>query len=76
LQINYLTTIGKANAVLIFNTNNVFGNNQVFGYRYSASKNVDGLHRREAITPMASRFYFIGIYLSMGTDRRKEIIDN
>jgi outer membrane cobalamin receptor len=75
-QVNYLTMIGKANAVLIFNTNNVFGNTQVFGYRYSAFKDVDGLYRKEAITPMATRYYFIGIYLSMGTDRRKEIIDN
>ncbi|MCW3116178.1 MAG: TonB-dependent receptor [Chitinophagaceae bacterium] len=75
-QINYLTTIGKANAVLIFNTNNVFGNNQVFGYHFSASKDVNGLYRNEAIIPMARRFYFIGIYLSIGTDRRKEIIDN
>jgi len=75
-QVNYLTMIGKVNTVLIFNTNNVFGNTQVFGYRYSALKDVTGLYRREAITPMATRYYFIGIYLSMGTDRRKEIIDN
>jgi hypothetical protein len=75
-QVNYLTKIGKVNTVLIFNTNNVFGNTQVFGYRYSAIKEINGAYSREAITPMATRYFFIGIYLSMGTDRRKEIIDN
>ena len=76
LQINYLTTIGKANAVLIFNTNNVLGSNQVYGYHFAANKDVNGLYRSEAIVPMARRFYFIGIYLSIGNDRRKEVIDN
>lgn len=76
LQINYLTTIGKANAVLIFNTNNVFGNSQVYGYHFAANKDVNGQYRSVAIMPMARRFYFIGIYLSMGNDRRKEVIDN
>ncbi len=76
LQVNYLTIIGKANAVLIFNTNNVFGNNQVYGYHFATDKDVNGQYRSETITPMARRFYFIGIYLSMGSDRRKEVIDN
>lgn len=76
LQVNYLTTLGRANAVFIFNTNNVFGNNQVYGYHYSVNKDGNGLHRSEAIMPMARRFHFIGIYLSMGNDRRKEVIDN
>ncbi|MGZ8557987.1 MAG: TonB-dependent receptor plug domain-containing protein, partial [Chitinophagaceae bacterium] len=76
LQVNYLTTIGKANAVLIFNTNNVLGSDQVYSYRFAANKNIAGSYNGEAVTPMARRFYFIGIYLSMGSDRRKEIIDN
>jgi vitamin B12 transporter len=76
LQVNYLTTLGKANAVLIFNTNNVFGNNQVYGYHFSTGKDANGVHQSQAIVPMARRFYFMGIYISMGTGRRKEVIDN
>jgi vitamin B12 transporter len=76
LQINYLTIIGKANAVFIFNTNNLFGSKQVFGYNFSATKDLTGLYRSEAIVPPANRFYFIGMYLSIGNDRRKEVIDN
>jgi hypothetical protein len=76
LQVNYLTTIVKANAVFIFNTNNVMGNKQVYGYHFSNNKAINGQYNSEAIMPMARRFYFIGIYLSMGNDRRKEVIDN
>jgi outer membrane cobalamin receptor len=75
-QINYLTNIGKANTVFIFNTNNLFGTNQVFTYRFSTTRNTEGVYSRAAVTPMAKRFFFIGIYLSMGTDKRKEVIDN
>ncbi|MGN6420916.1 MAG: TonB-dependent receptor [Pseudobacter sp.] len=75
-QVNYLCEIGKANTVFIFNLNNVIGNNQVFGYHYASKPNNAGLYRGEAITPMAKRFVFIGAYLTIGNDRRREIIDN
>lgn len=75
-QINYLTNIGKTNAVFIFNTNNLFGSNQVFTYRYAGTKNAEGVYPRSAVTPMAKRFFFMGLYLSIGSDRRKEVIDN
>lgn len=75
-QVNVLTKIGKANAALILNINNVFGNEQVFGYRFATNKNNNDEYNGEAVTPMAKRFYFIGAYISIGNDRRKEIIDN
>lgn len=75
-QVNYLCEIGKANAVFIFNLNNVIGNDQVFGYHYASKPDNAGLYRGEAITPMAKRFVFIGAYLTIGNDRRREIIDN
>ena len=74
-QFNYLTQIGKAYTVLIFNMSNVLGNRQVYTYRFSATKNENGSFRSEAITPMAKRFFFIGAYVSIGNDRRKQVID-
>jgi vitamin B12 transporter len=74
-QFNYLTTIRKSYAVLIFNMSNVLGNSQVYSYRFANSKDNEGNYRREAITPMAKRFFFIGLYLSIGTDRRKTVLD-
>lgn len=73
-QVNYLRTFNKTNAVFILNINNVLGTKQVFGYRFSAER-INGAYRSDAITPMAKRFIFIGMYLSIGADRRKNILD-
>jgi vitamin B12 transporter len=75
LQANYLRTFGNINAVLIANISNVLGSKQVFDYRYASIKNADGEYTRDAVTPMARRFVFVGMYLSIGSDRRKEILD-
>jgi hypothetical protein len=74
-QVNYLTQVGKAYAVLIFNMSNVSGNRQVYNYRFATTKDNEGNYRSEAITPMAKRFFFVGAYVSIGVDRRKTVID-
>lgn len=68
---NYLTNIGKAYGVIVVSVTNVLNSNQVFGYNYSH----DGL-RKEAITPAAPRFIFVGLFLSWGVDRRQDAINN
>lgn len=70
-SLNYLKSMGKAYAVFVASVTNVFNSNQVFGYNYS----VNGL-RKEAITPAAPRFFFIGMFLSWGVDRRQDAINN
>lgn len=75
LQANYLKRFGKVNAVLIANVSNVLGSTQVFGYRYSGKINNRGEYAREEITPMAKRNIFLGMYLSIGADKRNSIID-
>ncbi len=71
LNCAYLRQIKKCFAVLAFAVTNVIGNDQVFGYRYSYD-----MQRSQAITPPAKRFFFIGLFLSFGQDRSKEVIDN
>ncbi|MBO9635054.1 MAG: TonB-dependent receptor [Chitinophagaceae bacterium] len=75
-QVNYLTKLGKANTVFIFNINNLIGNQQVYGYHFASNPDLQGIFKGEAITPMAKRSIFFGAYLTIGNDRRKEIIDN
>lgn len=74
-SVNYLPTIGKKDtknfAVWVLGINNVFGQNQVFTYNYSN----DG-SRKEAVTPQSKRFVFIGCFLSFGTDRTQDAINN
>jgi vitamin B12 transporter len=74
-SVNYLPTIGKKNtknfAVWVLGVNNVFGQKQVFTYNYSADGN-----RKEPVTPASKRFVFIGCFLSFGTDRTQDAINN
>jgi hypothetical protein len=74
-SVNYLPTIGKKDtknfAVWVLGVNNVFGQKQVFTYNYSN----DG-SRKEAVTPQSKRFVFIGCFLSFGTDRTQDAINN
>ncbi len=71
LSANYLTTIGKAFTVIVFSVTNALGSNQIYGYNYS----YNGLNKAE-INPPAKRFFFIGAFLSWGTDRRQDAINN
>ncbi len=68
---NYLTSLGKAYAVFVGSVTNVMNSKQVFGYNYSH----DG-SRKEAITPPAPQFFFLGVFLSWGVDRRQDAINN
>ncbi|MEZ4924695.1 MAG: TonB-dependent receptor [Saprospiraceae bacterium] len=71
LTLSHLTTIGKAFTVIVLNVSNILNQEQIFSYRYSP----DGT-MRTAITPAARQFFFVGAFLSWGTDRRQEVIDN
>jgi hypothetical protein len=68
---NYLTTVGKGFAVFVVSITNVLNSKQVFGYQYSH----DGTNK-VAIVPPARQFFFIGAFLSWGTDRRQDAINN
>jgi outer membrane receptor for ferrienterochelin and colicin len=74
-SVNYLPNIFKTGAnkftVFVFSVTNVLGNNQVFGYNYS----YNGLNK-QAVTPPAKRFYFIGCFLSFGVDRTEDVINS
>lgn len=74
-SVNYLPKIGNTKAknfiVWVFSVNNVIGNNQIFGYNYSANG-----ARKEAIVPTAKRFFFLGCFMSFGVDRTEDIINS
>lgn len=70
-SMNYLMSMGKAYAVWVASVTNLLNQNQVFGYNYSH----DG-SRKEGITTAAPRFYFVGLFLSWGVDRRQDAINN
>lgn len=71
----YVPSVGNTKAktfvVLFASVSNVLGYNAVYGYNFSYS----GLYK-QAITPPANRFYFIGCFLSWGVDRSQDAINN
>lgn len=74
-SVNYLPTIGRKNtknfAVWVLGINNVFGQTQVYTYNYSN----DG-KTKLPVGPTSKRFAFIGCFLSFGTDRTQDAINN
>ncbi|MBL0356165.1 MAG: TonB-dependent receptor [Chitinophagaceae bacterium] len=74
-SVNYLPNLGNQNAktfaVFVLGVTNVLGQNLVYNYNY----NHDG-SRKEAVTPPSRRFVFIGCFLSFGTDKTQEAINN
>ncbi len=74
-SVNYLPNLGKkdtrAFTVLVLSINNVLGTQNEFGYNFSSN----GLKSR-AIVPPTNTFVFIGAFISFGTDKTQEAINN
>ena len=71
LSFNYLKNIGKAFGVFVFSVNNILNSKQVFGYQFPQSGG-----EKVAIVPPARQFFFAGVFLSWGTDRTQDAINN
>ena len=74
-SLNYLPNLGKKDAraftVLVLSINNVLGTKNEFGYNFSSN----GM-KSKAIVPPINTFVFIGAFISFGTDRTQEAINN
>jgi vitamin B12 transporter len=74
-SMNYLPNLGKKDAktfmVIVASLTNVLNFDQVYGYNYS----YNGL-KKEAITPPAKQFIFLGVFFSWGVDRSQDAINN
>ncbi len=64
LSFSYLTSIKKSFTVLVFSVNNVPGVKNVFSYNYSS----DG-SKRIAVGPTSARFFFIGMFVNIGSQK-------
>jgi hypothetical protein len=69
-SMNYVRQVKSAYAVVVASVTNVLNSSQVYGYNYS----YNGL-RKEAITPPAKQFFFVGLFLSWGVDRTQDVIN-
>ena len=74
-SLNYLPNLGKKDAkaftILVLSVNNILGQKNIYGYRFSD----DGL-RSQPVLPSANTFVFIGCFINFGIDRTQDAINN
>ncbi len=62
--------------ILYFSVNNVLGFNNINGYQYADTPNVDGIFDRRTIRPPADTFFFVGFFWTISTDKKSNQLDN
>ncbi len=62
--------------ILYFSVSNVLGNDNVFGYNYANTPNVNGQFARQAVTQPADRFFFVGFFWTISDDKKTNQLDN
>lgn len=63
---SYLTNLLGQFTILYVSVSNLPGFEQSFGYRYSSQANEEGEFTRSRVEPPAKRFFFIGLFISIG----------
>jgi len=69
----YLLTAQK---ILYFSVSNLLGAQNVYGYDYANQKNANGVYDRQAVTPTADRFFFVGFFWTISQDKKSNQLDN
>lgn len=62
--------------ILYFSISNVLGTENVFGYQYANSPDLNGNFQRRAIGQPADRFFFIGFFWTISEDKKTNQLDN
>ena len=74
-SVNYLPFISSKGAnkftVFVFSVTNVLGAKNIYTYNYS----YDGKNK-VAVTPPATRFFYLGCFLSFGIDRTENVVND
>lgn len=69
----YLMTQQK---ILYFSISNIAGTDNVFGYQYANTPDMDGIYQRKAIGQPAERFVFLGFFWTISADKNKNQLNN
>ena len=62
--------------ILYFSVNNVFGFNNINGYQYADTQNVNGTFNRRSLRPAADQFFFVGFFWTLSDDGAQNQLDN
>ena len=75
ISFNWAYLIGPQK-ILYFSVNNLLGFNNINGYQYANSPNMDGVYERRALLPAADQFFFIGFFWTISDDKTSNQLDN
>jgi hypothetical protein len=62
--------------ILYFSVSNIMGTDNVFGYQYANTPDMNGDFQRRAITQPADRFFFVGFFWTISDDKKTNQLDN
>lgn len=62
--------------ILYVSISNVLGSDNVFGYNYANTAGTDGQFARQAVTQPASRFFFVGFFWTISSNKNKNQLNN
>lgn len=62
--------------ILYASVNNVLGFNNINGYQYSDTQNIQGSFDRRALTPAADQFFFVGFFWTISDDKTTNQLDS
>jgi len=69
----YLLTQQK---IVYFSVSNVLGTQNIFGYNYADTADVNGVYQRKAVTPTADRFFFVGFFWTISDNKKDNQLKN
>ncbi|MFT5863821.1 MAG: hypothetical protein ACI828_002489 [Flavobacteriales bacterium] len=62
--------------ILYASVNNVLAFNNINGYQYSDTQNIQGNFDRRALTPAADQFFFVGFFWTISDDKTSNQLDS
>lgn len=62
--------------ILYFSVNNVLGFNNVNGYQYANTPDMNGRFNRRELRPAADQFFFVGFFWTISEDGKDNQLDN
>ncbi len=62
--------------ILYFSVSNIIGTDNVFGYQYANSPDVNGQFQRRAIGQAADRFFFVGFFWTISDNKKTNQLEN
>lgn len=62
--------------ILFLSVTNLLGTENIFGYQYANTPDLNGQFQRQAITQPASRFIFVGFFWTISDNKKTNNLDN